>query len=85
LEASSGPTCFRDEGGFSAVTGEVLADTPELVQQLEPYVSNGQSVTVRCGQLEACGTLAALGVGNKGRTYRLRLQAVRFGPPGSVA
>ena len=85
IEAASGPTCYADEGGFSVVSCELVADTPELQRQLSPFISSGSPVTVRCGLLEATGSVQSLPSGDAGSGYKLQLQAVRFGPPTGVA
>jgi len=85
IEAASGPTCYADEGGFSFVSCELIADSPELTCQLNRLIASGKPVTVRCGLLETTGTLERLAPHGNGQSYKLRLQSVRFGEPGSVA
>ena len=85
IEAASGPTCYAGEGGFSVVSCELAADSQELAGQLNRFIASGNSVTVRCGMLEATGTLELLATGGNGHSYKLRIQSVRFGAPGNVA
>jgi hypothetical protein len=85
IEAASGPTCYADEGGFSSVLCEFVADTPELSSQLNDVIASGGLATVRCGLLEVTGSLKSLSSGEAGSGYRLHLETVRFGPPSGVA
>ena len=85
VEAASGPTFYPSENGFSAVWGEVLADTPELGSQLNQAVASGESVLVRCGMLEATGTLELLAASGTDQRYKLHVQAVHLGSTAHVA
>ena len=57
IEASSGPTCYPGENGFSAVSGSVSTDDPKLAAILDGYSRAGDVVILRCGVLEVAGTL----------------------------
>ena len=85
VEAASGPTCYAGENGFSTVWGELVADTPELIGQLNQFLASGQSVSVRCGLLEASGTLELIATSGTEQRYRLHIQAVQFGSVANAA
>ena len=57
IEASSGPTCYPGENGFSAVSGIVSTDDPKIASILDEYFRAGDVVILRCGVLEIAGTL----------------------------
>lgn len=84
IEATGGPTCYAGEGGFSAVSCELTADSPELAGELNAFIVSGKPVTVRCGLLETTGTLELLAARGGGQSYSLRIQSVRFGVLGDV-
>lgn len=78
IEAASGPTCYAGENGFSAVWGELSADGPELCQQLDSLVANGDSAVLRCGALEATCVVEHADASGVARSYRLRVKSVRL-------
>jgi len=85
IEAASGPTCYAGEGGYSVVSCNLTADSPEIIGQLNRFIASGKPVTVRCGMLETTGTLEPPATHDKGQSYKLRIQSVRFGALGNVA
>jgi len=81
VHAASGPTLYPDEGGFSAVWGEVESADPGLTESLDLSMQGASVVTLRCGVLETTGTLENRQVTPSGVFYRLKLQGLRYGPP----
>jgi hypothetical protein len=69
---------YRDENGFSAVWGEVEVQTTELIRALDQKVSDGTSVTLRCGKLEIKGRLTESETNGDGRSYKVSLEEVHY-------
>ena len=62
VESVSGPTCYADEGGFSALTAYVRSDDPEIVNQLRKAAGERNRVIIRCAKLEIEGNVGNLQV-----------------------
>jgi hypothetical protein len=55
VHSVSGPTCYRGEDGFSALTAQVKTNDAALVNQLRQAADEGGTVIVRCATLEVEG------------------------------
>ena len=85
IEAASGLTLYPGENGFSAAWGEVESDSPELGNLLDIAVSTNLPITLRCGLLEVTGRLQHQERAGTHQSYKISLESVRYGGPGSAA
>jgi hypothetical protein len=60
VESITGPTCYRGENGFSALTAYVKCDDVEISKQLRHAADTGTGVVVKCAQLEVEGDVGNL-------------------------
>ena len=85
LEAASGSTLYPNEGGFSAVWGEVESDDAALTRTLDRALQDGEVVSLRCGKLEVSGKLDQRKSKEGGFKYRIHIESVRYGSGPSQA
>lgn len=60
VESVTGPTCYRGEDGFSALTAYVRRDDPEVMSLLLRAAEAGTSVVIKCARLEIEGRVGRL-------------------------
>ena len=54
----TGETCYRYEGGFSAIYAEVAAEDPMLAHQLSEAQKDGRVITLRSAMLDVTGKVS---------------------------
>jgi hypothetical protein len=55
VESATGPTCYPEENGFSALIAYVKSDDAAIVNQLTQAADDGTTIIVRCATLEVEG------------------------------
>jgi len=77
----TGDTCYRYEGGFSAIYAEVIAEDPILAEQLSEAEKAGGVITLRCAMLEVIGKIGRPLDDTTGKTFVLSVEDMTYRKP----
>ena len=77
----TGDTCYRSEGGFSAIYAEVSAEDSTLAEQLAGAQKAGGVITLRCAMLDVTGTIGRPLNDATGKTFVLSVEDMTYRKP----
>jgi len=78
----TGDTCYRYEGGFSAIYAEVITENPLLAAQLSEAHKAGGVITLRCAMLDVTGKIGRPLDDTTGKTFVLSVVDMTYRKPG---